>query len=165
MSFPPITAELLGKISLFQALTPEELHQLAQLGTYREVPTQAHAVIEGEPTRGLFILLKGKMSVYKNEHTTQGMARLAWLEDGAAFGELSLLDHAPRSATVSAETNCHLFYLDAQAFEAFLEQGGSHMKARFYHTCAMEMVERFRHQNQDYMASQHLLWKYALRTS
>ena len=155
--------EQLGKISLFGYYEKNELEELYGLGRLRTVPSKAHVIIEGEPTRGLYIVLKGTVSVYKMDPSTKTLMRLAFLEKGAVFGELSLLDATPRSATITAETTCYLFSLDFEPFQGFLEKHGAEIKARFYQRCAEEMAERFRTQNSDYITSQKLLWQYALR--
>ena len=79
------------------------------------------------------------------------------------MGQLSLFDTAPRSASVMAESVCHMFYLDEKAFSGFMNQSGSDIKIRFFKTCAEDLVARFRQLNGDYIAAQQLLWKYALR--
>jgi CRP-like cAMP-binding protein len=123
------------------------------------------ALIEGEPSRGLYVLLKGNVSVYKNDITGSSMHRIAILEEGSYFGELSLFDKHPRTATVAAESVCQMFFLDAEKFESFLEQRGPDAKVRFFRQAAEELAQRFRTLNTDYISSQQLLWKYALRKS
>jgi CRP-like cAMP-binding protein len=85
------------------------------------------------------------------------------LESGAYFGELSLFDSAPRSATVTAETTVQCFVLDADAFNRLLESMGENLQLRFYKTCAEELVDRLRKLNSDYISSQNMLWRYAFR--
>lgn len=160
---PTWGGEQLRKISLFQAFSDQELVDLYRLGEVRRVNAKSNIVIEGEQTRGLYLLLKGTVSVYKTDKSSSTMIRLAYLDEGSAFGELSLFDEAPRSATITGESNCDVFYLDIAPFEKFLDEMGDDLKVRFYKKCAEDMVERFRKQNSDYIISQKLLWKYALR--
>lgn len=47
--------------------------------------------------------------------------KIATLEPGAIVGELSLLDHGPRTATVICETDCTLFVIDQRHFLAVLD--------------------------------------------
>lgn len=156
-------AEQLAKISIFRNFTEEELFVLYDYGEIRSFRPKSHAVIEGEPTRGLYIILSGTVSVYKTNDVSGTLHRLAILEEGANFGELSLFDHAPRTATVAAESTCHMLYLDAEVFERYLNELGDQGTARFYKACAEELVGRFRNLNEDYVSAQQLLWKYALR--
>ena len=158
-------AEKLASMSLFRRFKPDELKDIYQLGRFASLRPQSHAVIEGEPSRGLYIILDGTVSVYKTDPEKSSMSRLAVLEAGAYFGELSLFDTAPRSATVSAETSCYCFVLDADPFHEYLKKCGDNLQLRFYRTCAEELVDRFRKLNTDYINSQHMLWRYAFRNA
>lgn len=156
-------AQRLRDISVFARFTDDELTMLYSIGTLVRLKPKTNAVIEGEPTRGMFLLLYGRVSVYKTDPTSGSMVRLAMLEEGANFGEMSLFDSAPRSATVVAETTCYLLQLDAENFNRFLAEAGDDLQVRFFKTCAEELATRFRRLNGDYINSQQLLWKYALR--
>ncbi len=156
-------AAQLESIKLFRQFTQDELARLYSKGEVRVLRPGAYAVIEGEPSRGVYLILHGTVSVYKNDSESGSMVRIAYLEGGAVFGEMSLFENAPRSATVGATTTCYLFYLDVAIFEAFLREVGADAQIRFYKTCAQHMSERFRVINNDYIISQQLLWKYALR--
>lgn len=156
-------ADQLKSISFFDQFKTGELEDLYTKGEVVSVPPKSHVVVEGESSRGLYILLRGTVSIFKTDPVTNAMVRLTLLEEGAFFGELSLFDDAPRSATVTAESSCILFSLGIAAFEDFLKTNGDDLMTRFYKRCAEEMGARFRLQNAEYISSQHLLWKYALR--
>lgn len=160
---PEWGATKLREISIFKRLSSIELSRLYTLGKFTVLRPQSHAVIEGEPTRGLYVILDGTVSVYKTDPATQSLARLAVLESGAHFGELSLFDSAPRSATVTAETTVQCFVLDAAEFASFLESMGENLQLRFFKTCAEELAIRLRNLNSDYISSQNILWRYAFR--
>jgi CRP-like cAMP-binding protein len=155
-------ADALARLSLFSYFEPPELEELYQAGTTRQQASQSNAVIEGEKSRGLYIILSGRMAVLKLDPYSQKLVRLTYLEAGDAFGELSLFDDAPRNATVVAEGSCELFYLDLEAFEAFCNKKGDNLKVRFYKRCAEMMAQRFRTQNAEYISAQNRLWKHAL---
>lgn len=156
-------AEQLLAIFLFRTFSKEQRRRIWSLGSIQVVKKSAHAVIEGEPSRGLFLILGGQLSVYKRDTLTSDAHRLATLKSGDSFGELSLFDQAPRSATVSADAQSYLFTLEAGLFETFLDREGDPAKAQFYKNCATVLSEKFRILNTDYISSQQLLWKYALR--
>ena len=150
-------------ISLFDKLEEHEKEELFKLGSFLTFQPHSNIVIEGEKSRGLYIVINGTLSVYKNDKATNSMIRLAYLESGNIFGELSLFDDIPRSATITTETDCQIFNLDQSKFEAYLKEKGENLQVRFYKRCAEEIAERFRIQNDDYIVSQNLLWKYGLR--
>jgi CRP/FNR family transcriptional regulator, cyclic AMP receptor protein len=162
---PQAAITYLRKIALFKNFSEDELRKIYQRGELRVVQPQAYAIIEGEPSRGLYIIIQGNMSVFKNEKGSDKMHRIANLESMGSFGEMSLFDSAPRSTTIVAETQCFLFYIDADAFENFLNGQGDNAKYRFYKACAEDLSERFRAINADYITSQKLLWEHALRRS
>lgn len=155
-------AERLKEIPLFKVFDVNQLQELYKLGKVDSLPRGSHAVIEGEPTRGLYLILHGSLSVFKSDSATGESHRLAAMEAGESFGELSLFDDAPRSATVMAELLSYTFSLDSANFEAFLEKSGPEVMAQFYKNCAVSLSEKFRTLNQEYINSQQLLWKYAL---
>ncbi len=152
----------LNKIFIFSKFAPEELSELIRLGTLERYPANTNIVIEGEKSRGLYVILNGKLSVHRNNPSTGKMHRIAFLEENGWFGELSLVDDGPRVATVIADTDVALFHLEANLFLNYLEKRGDSIKARFFEACAQELVTRFKKQNEDYIHSQHLLWQHAL---
>lgn len=157
-------ASQLRNIGLLSVFTDDELTELYSLGDIQEKKAKSHVIIEGEASRGVFVLLHGSVSVLKTDRLNNLM-RLAILEPGEFFGELSLFDDAPRSATVVAESSCKLFSLTSEMFQEFLASHGEEAQVRFYKNCAEEMAQRFRKQNGDYIASQQLIWEHALRKS
>jgi len=76
---------------------------------------------EGEPGKRLYLIAEGKCSV-----TTQvpgaGTEEISSLEAGEFFGEMSLLESAPVSASVYARGRCRLFWIDRKAFERLLDE-------------------------------------------
>lgn len=160
---PEWGASKLGEITIFRKFNHAELKKLYEHGQFKVLRPQSHAVIEGESSRGLYVILDGTVSVYKTDPANNSLARLAVLESGAYFGELSLFDSAPRSATVTAETTVQCFVLDASDFHRYLDVMGENLQLRFYKTCSEELVDRLRKLNSDYISSQNMLWRYAFR--
>ncbi len=112
----------LAQVDLFRACTRRELAQIAALADLLEVPAGAVLTREGQPGREAFVIAEGRA------HVTLKGRRVAELGPGAFFGEMSLLDRGPRSATVQATTDMTLFVLDARSFSGMLQQSPSVMR-------------------------------------
>jgi CRP/FNR family transcriptional regulator len=71
---------------------------------------------EGDPADGCYVVLEGTVRIYKERggHETT----LATLKQGEIFGEMALLDGAPRSASAAAgREGAHLRYISREEFE------------------------------------------------
>ena len=95
---------------LFDGLTREELGELAKVSEDLEVPAGKELCKEGELGQEFFVILEGEAEVTKNgEH-------LATRSTGEFFGEIALLQEAPRMATVTARTPLRFFVLTRKDF-------------------------------------------------
>lgn len=108
--------ELLGKVSLFSACSKRDLARIASLAEELEVPEGKVLTRQGEPGRECFVIADGRAKA-----TMRGR-QSASLGPGSFFGEMSLLDQGPRSATVAAETDMHLLVLDSRSFSTLLDE-------------------------------------------
>jgi MFS superfamily sulfate permease-like transporter len=72
---------------------------------------------EGDPGRDLFVITRGTASAYLAQQNGSGI-RLVTFAPGTIFGELAILDGAPRSATIVADTDLACRVLGADAFVA-----------------------------------------------
>src|SRR5688500_8875618 len=82
--------QLLGQVELFHCFNSHELIDLLSRGQICDFDPGVNVVIEGEDSRGMFLILAGRVSVYKNNLVTGEMHRLTYLSEGDTFGELSL---------------------------------------------------------------------------
>jgi len=96
---PPINALQLREIGLFGALADDVLAHLA--GTLTQLRVQAGDLVfrEGDPAREMYVVLDGEVEVLKKSRRGRDM-RVAILGPSDCFGEMSLIDVQPRSATV-----------------------------------------------------------------
>lgn len=106
----------LGKLPLFSSCSKRELTRIARAGDEVSVAAGKQLVDQGEMGREAFIILSGKATVKRNGR------KIATLQEGDPFGELSLLDHGPRTASVIAETDLSLFVLSARRFNGVLDE-------------------------------------------
>ncbi|TDW95573.1 MULTISPECIES: cyclic nucleotide-binding domain-containing protein [Kribbella] len=109
--------QFLGKIDLFEGLSKDTLSDLIERGTTLKVPAGSHVIEQGAHDAGLQVVLEGSAAVEVN-----GVVREP-LEVGDYFGEISLIDGRPRSATVVAGPDgLTTFALSALAFEPVVKE-------------------------------------------
>jgi small-conductance mechanosensitive channel len=109
---------LLGRSDLFGHLAPAELATLAAAARRCRVSAGTVVVREGEPGHSLFVVVEGLLDVHL---TFDGRSRkVRDVRPGDLFGEYSLLTGAPRSATVTARTDCILFEITKSDLEPVL---------------------------------------------
>jgi CRP/FNR family cyclic AMP-dependent transcriptional regulator len=108
--------ELLGNVRLFSNCNRRELARIASLVDEVDAPEGKVIVREGEPGRECFVIGDGKARA-----TIRGKGSVV-LGPGSFFGEMSLLDQGPRSATVTAETDMHLLVLGSREFSSLVNE-------------------------------------------
>lgn len=111
--------KLLSGVPIFEGLTTKELKAIAAAG--KEVAHREGAVLakEGDLGVGFFLLLDGTASVKVGPRTVQK------LNAGDFFGEISLLDGGPRTATVTAQTPVTTLGITPWTFKRLVEQNPS----------------------------------------
>jgi len=107
--------EHLASVPLFSGCTKKELEKIARAGD--EITMTAGTVIvdQGQTGREAFVVLDGQITVKRAGR------KINTLGPGAVVGELSLLDHGPRTATAVCETECELLVIDQRHFRSVLE--------------------------------------------
>jgi CRP/FNR family cyclic AMP-dependent transcriptional regulator len=102
-------------VQMFSACTDKELAQIARACDELAVEADAILVEEGTAGEDFYLVGTGEADV------TRGGRHLATLGPGQYFGELSLLDDAPRNASVTARTPMTLIRLRRREFSAVLD--------------------------------------------
>ena len=74
-------------------------------------------IAEGEEGQGLFLILKGTVEVTKRDESGQQL-NLAQLKEGDVFGEISLVQETPTTATVTSRTRGELLFLPKNDFKS-----------------------------------------------
>ncbi len=111
--------ELLKTIPLFAHLSPTDIAALQELLVRKEVPAHQTVCWIGERGTEMSILQSGKVDVVQPDEQGKEMI-LNTIGPGGFFGELSLLDGGPRTATVRTAAHCVLLSLGREAFLHFL---------------------------------------------
>jgi len=110
--------EALAQVPLFSHLSRGELRRLLAMTEEYEYPEGAVMTAEGDPGEAFFVLLEGQASVIRRGKT------VAQLWPGDFFGEISLLDGGPRTATVKAVTPVRSLLLLGKEFRALVATDG-----------------------------------------
>jgi len=111
-----IDTSWLASVPLLDGLTETELARVATLGTRAEVEAGTVLVDQGDPGTYCYIVVEGSAGVYANGEyfATSG--------PGSTIGEMALIDHRLRTATVVADGPMTLLRLDTRAFKALLDE-------------------------------------------
>lgn len=108
-------------IPLFEGLAPDSIDRLMSRCVERRYPKQTVVIHEGDEASGLYVIRAGKVRAYLTDASGREFV-LATHGEGDYFGELALLDDAPRSASVATVEPCQLLVLSRTAFEDCLLQ-------------------------------------------
>ena len=97
--------QVLRACPLFQTLSSAQLGKIAALATVRELPGGASLFKEGDAGEEMFVVVSGRVRISKMVKGV-GEEALSILDAGAYFGEMAMIDDAPRSADALAHTPC-----------------------------------------------------------
>lgn len=130
------------KVPLFSELDDTDLEAITALATTHNIVKKSVVVQEGDIGNSLFVILSGsvKISYYAPDGRE---VVLATLHEGSFFGEMSLLDKQPRSATVSTLENTRLAQIRRVDFERLL-LSNAHLSFKLL----SEIVHRLRRTSQ-----------------
>ncbi len=133
--------EVLRRIPLFQHMTYKELLAILGVGRSRQFDKGQHIIREGEQGDELFVLFRGKVDVLKN-----GML-IAQLKAGGHFGEMGLVDQAPRSATVVATEETSAVSIDRESLLKLMRRD-SLLSVKLLWSFVQVLSERLRNTNE-----------------
>lgn len=105
----------LAEVPLFSACTRKDLEKIARASDEVEVKAGRVLVEQGRPGHEFFLILDGEATVRRDNR------KVASLGKGQYFGELSLLDRGPRTASVTADTDMRVLVLGQREFLGVLD--------------------------------------------
>jgi CRP/FNR family cyclic AMP-dependent transcriptional regulator len=113
------TPEILAQIDLFSGLPAAHLRRVVDIGVEEQYRSSATIFSEGEPGDKFYLVIEGAVRISR---IVPGMGEeaLAVLRPGNYFGEMSLIDDAPRSATAMCHEKCRLFVVNRRDLEDLL---------------------------------------------
>ncbi|WP_027576017.1 cyclic nucleotide-binding domain-containing protein [Bradyrhizobium sp. WSM1743] len=123
---------------IFGVLNDSDIDWMVQAGTSRRIERGAVVIHEGSAIDSVVLLLSGKMAV-----GVEGVGEVAQLHSGDFIGEMSLVDSAPPSATVTAKSDCTALFIDKKKLQRKLADDVA-FASRFYRALAILLTDRLR---------------------
>lgn len=108
--------EHLRQVPLFASCSNKDLEKIARAGDEIQLAAGKLIVDQGQTGREAYVLLEGQATVKRNNK------KITTLGPGAVIGEMSLLDHGPRTATVTCDTDCQLLVIQQRHFLGVLDE-------------------------------------------
>lgn len=103
-------------VKFFEGFSDEDLARVAELADDVEAEGGAVLMEQGRVGQECFVILDGHASVYVGEDYVETLV------EGSMVGEMALVDHLPRVATVVADTPMTLVAFDTRRFRMLLEE-------------------------------------------
>jgi CRP/FNR family cyclic AMP-dependent transcriptional regulator len=108
--------KLIEKVPLFSKLSKKGLEDVAHLADELDLPAGKVMATEGDRGREFFVLLDGEADV-----TREGKS-VNRLRGGDFFGEIALVTHMPRTASVTAKDNVRVLVITERDFNSLLKR-------------------------------------------
>ena len=108
--------ELLERVPLFRGLSDEARRSLSQRLVEKRLLAGERVFAKGDAGSAMYLVLSGKVEIFLPPEGGADRVDLKEVNEGEHFGELSLFDDKPRSASVEAKTDCVLLELSREHF-------------------------------------------------
>ena len=108
--------DILSRMRLFTGLSEEELRLLEKLVFVNRVPVGETVCREGDRSHFVCFVVRGCLDIVK-QNVEGGEVVIAHLRPGDSMGEMALVDHEPRSATVRAAEDATLIVLTRKGLD------------------------------------------------
>jgi CRP/FNR family cyclic AMP-dependent transcriptional regulator len=112
---------ILNSIALFSGMSDTDMEAISTLAVQRRFPKNTLVICEGDLSDSLYFILSGKVKVFLSDEEGKEVT-LNIQGEGEYFGELAILDEAPRSASVMTVEDTRLAVLSKSAFEKCMEE-------------------------------------------
>lgn len=116
-----VSTAVLKNVPMFASFPDESLRLLATLVTRKSVTRGTTIMVAGDPTDSLYIVISGRLKVMMSDAEGKEVI-LAILGSGEFFGEMGLIDDAPRSASVVSIESCELLCVTKRDFKRCLAE-------------------------------------------
>jgi len=119
-----MTGEILSAISemtFFNDFEPQELNIVASHLSLRDIEKGEAVFNEGEKGNYMCFVAEGTLNVVKDVDSKRDVT-ISTISRGKSIGEMAMVDHSPRSATVVGAKKSVLVIMGRQAFDLILER-------------------------------------------
>ncbi len=110
----PRRAKVLKSVPLFARCSTGQLNDIAAISYEKEFPAGSELIREGEETDSFFVLLDGTADVYVRSE------KVRTLRSGDFAGEIALIAHGPRTASVTTTSPVRSLVIPGRKFRALL---------------------------------------------
>ena len=117
----PVSTAVLKAVPLFSSFPEEQLRMLTTVVSRKSVSRGTTVMASGDATDALYIVLSGRLKVMMSDAEGKEVI-LSIIGSGEFFGEMGLIDDAPRSASVVAIEPCELIGIAKRDFKKCLAE-------------------------------------------
>jgi CRP/FNR family transcriptional regulator, cyclic AMP receptor protein len=129
---------MLENIRLFSKIPTECLRKLEKTSSLRKYPKNTILFMEGDDNAHLYIIKSGLVCIHTDDNEGRQLV-LNYMASGEYFGELSLLDDKPRSASASTVEDSTLMTISRESFRGFMRE-----YPELYENLMVELADRIR---------------------
>jgi CRP/FNR family cyclic AMP-dependent transcriptional regulator len=144
--------EVLSQIPLFEGMSGKDLYTITHFLHERTFSENEKVMEEGKTGLGLYIILQGRVDIILGDDDQE--KTLAILGPGEFFGEMALLQEAPRSASAIAREECRTYGMFQPDLFSIIESKPK-LGNKILLILSRMIAERLRYSNQE----NHLLRK------
>ena len=109
----------LKHIRLFSGISPSEMQEMEKITRMEEVKKRQPLYLSGDPSRNVYLLKQGRVKI-ANTSPSGKEVTFEILEPGEIFGELDVLDDAPRSTSAEALDDALICVIPRKDFDQYL---------------------------------------------
>ena len=142
--------QLIYESILGEELSMEECGILSEIVKHKELSKEEVLFDAGTKDGMLYILIKGKLDIFKETGGTGGTVHIATVNKGSMIGELSFIDDEAHSMKLVSRKKASVLFLSKEDFEAKLE---SHPKVVYN---IMRSIMRYSHRLQQKMMQENV---------
>jgi CRP/FNR family cyclic AMP-dependent transcriptional regulator len=116
-----VSTTVLKSVPLFASFPDEQLRMLVSVVTRRSAPRASVIMAAGDQIDSLYIVISGRLKVMMGDAEGKEVI-LSLIGPGEFFGEMGLIDDAPRSASVVTIEPCELLSISKRDFKKCLQE-------------------------------------------